>query len=114
MIEPGEVYYADTDAGRRPVIVLSREELNRGNWVVVVPITSTRFVVRSRLPHCVPFQAGEFGLSKDCVAQAELVGAILAARLDVQTGPIGMLDEVRMRDLIKAVGDMMGSDCEPV
>lgn len=114
MIEPGEVYYADTDAGRRPVVVLSREELNRGNWVVVVPITSTRFAVRSRLPHCVPFRAGEFGLSKDCVAQAELVGAILTTRLDVSSGPIGMLDEVRMRDLIKAVGDVMGSDCEPV
>jgi mRNA-degrading endonuclease toxin of MazEF toxin-antitoxin module len=58
MIRPGEVYMADTDAGKRPVIVVSREELNRGNWVVAVLVTSTHFATRSKRPHCVAFAAG--------------------------------------------------------
>jgi len=40
MSSPGQVYLAHTDAGIRPVVVVSREELNRGNWVVAVLITS--------------------------------------------------------------------------
>jgi hypothetical protein len=34
--------------------------------------------------------------------------------LDLDSGAIGALDELRMRDLIKAIGDMLASDCEPV
>jgi mRNA-degrading endonuclease toxin of MazEF toxin-antitoxin module len=30
MIQPGEISLAHTDAGIRPVVVVSREELNRG------------------------------------------------------------------------------------
>lgn len=65
------------------------------------------------LPHCVAFQAGEFGLTKDCVAQAEAITYVAASDLDLDAGAVGALDEVRLRDLIKAVGNMMGSDCEP-
>ena len=68
MIRPGEIYLADTEAGKRPAVVLSREELNRGHWIVAVRVTSAHFAVRSTLPHCVAFHAGEFGLTKDCVA----------------------------------------------
>ncbi len=50
MISPGEIYLAHTDGGIRPVVVVSREELNRGNWVVAALITSTRFSLRSTLP----------------------------------------------------------------
>ena len=46
MIQPGEVYLASTDAGNRPVVVVSREELNRGNWVVAVLVTSARYPLR--------------------------------------------------------------------
>jgi mRNA-degrading endonuclease toxin of MazEF toxin-antitoxin module len=113
MIKPGAVYLVDTDAGKRSAVILSREELNRGNWVVAVLITSGKFTVRSGLPHCVPFRAGEFGLAKDCVAQAEAITYLAVADLDLNTGVVGVLDEERMRDLVRAVGNMMGSDCEP-
>jgi len=114
MIRPGEIYLASTDAGLRPVIVVSREELNRGNWIVAVLVTSTRFSKRSTLPHCVPFQVGEFGLNKDCVAQAETISYIAVVDLDMDRGLLGVLDEVRMRALIKAIGNVIASDCEPV
>ena len=68
-MEPGEIYLADfPDAGPHPVIVVSREELNRGHYVVVVVCTSSRFDARSQLPSCVPFKAGRFGFTVDCVA----------------------------------------------
>jgi mRNA-degrading endonuclease toxin of MazEF toxin-antitoxin module len=113
MIRPGEIYLADTEAGKRPAVVLSREELNRGHWVVAVLITSARFAIRSSLPHCVPFRTGEFGLTKDCVAQAETITYLPVTDLDVDAGVLGVLDASRLRELIRAVGNMMGSDCEP-
>lgn len=52
MIRPGEIYMADfAEAGPHPVIVLSREELNRGRYALVVVCTSARFAVRSQLPN---------------------------------------------------------------
>ena len=104
---------ADTDAGKRPVVVVSREELNRGHRVVAVLATSTHFATRSNLPHCVAFSVGEYGLTKDCVAQAETITYLAVSDLDMDSGLIGVLDEVRMRALIKAIGHMLASDCEP-
>jgi mRNA-degrading endonuclease toxin of MazEF toxin-antitoxin module len=111
MIQPGEIYLADFEEMEpHPVVVVSREELNRRNWVAAVLITSKRFEERSKQPHCVPFRAGEFGLSKDCVAQSE---SLFSIRREDLGEHLGTLDEERWRDLVKALGDMMGSDCEP-
>ena len=115
MIEPGEIYLADfAEAGPHPVIVVSREELNRGRYALVVVCTSARFTARSRLPNCVPFQAGQFGFTADCVAQCENVLSIDKTQLDLDAGPIGVLDAGVLRDVIKAIGYVLESDCEPV
>src|SRR5260221_232370 len=114
MMELGEVYLADfPEAGRHPVIVISRADLNRGKYTLVVVCTSARFSVRRSLPNCVPFQAGEFGFTADCVAQCENILSIDKYQVDSATGPIGVLDDVRFRDVIKAIGYVMDSDCEP-
>jgi len=112
-IRPGEIYLADTEAGKRPAVIVSREELNLGRWVVALLITSAQFAVRSTLPHCVSFRAGEFGLVKDCVAQSETITYLAVSDLDLDSGWLGVLDEARLRDLIRAIGNMMSSDCEP-
>lgn len=114
MVRPGEIYWVDTAAGKRRAVIISREELNRGRWVVAVLITSTHYPARSALPHCVAFRAGEFGLTRDCVAQAETITYLESSDLDMDAGALGVLDEPRMRDLVRAVGNMMGSDCEPL
>ena len=115
MINPGEIYMADMDQTHpHPVIVVSREERNRGDYVVAVVLTSARFAVRSKLPNCVPFRAGEFGLTKDCVAQAETISSIPTVQLDLAAGPFGTLDDVPHRDVVRAIGDVISSDCEPV
>jgi mRNA-degrading endonuclease toxin of MazEF toxin-antitoxin module len=61
-MKPGEIYWVDLATGRRPSIVVSRGSLNQGNYVVMVLCTTRRFTIRSKLPNCVPFQAGEFGI----------------------------------------------------
>jgi mRNA-degrading endonuclease toxin of MazEF toxin-antitoxin module len=111
MIRPGEIYLADFDEMEpHPIVVVSREELNWGNWVAAVLITSKRFEERSKQPHCVPFRAGEFGLSRDCVAQTESLFSIRRVELGEH---LETLDVERWRDLVKALGNMIGSDCEP-
>jgi mRNA-degrading endonuclease toxin of MazEF toxin-antitoxin module len=112
-MEPGEVYDADfPQVGNRPVIVLSREDLNRGGQAVVVLCTSAQFATRRTRPSCVPFLAGQFGFTKDCVAQCEQI--LTVDRRDVPlSGPIGKLDDVTFREVIKAVGYVLDSDCEP-
>jgi mRNA-degrading endonuclease toxin of MazEF toxin-antitoxin module len=114
MIQPGEIYSADFEqAGQHPVIVVSREELNRGKYALVVVCTSAHFSVRKSLPGCVPFQAGEFGFTRDCVAQCENMLALQVSQLDLATGPIATLDAVALRSVIKAIGHVIDSDCEP-
>jgi mRNA-degrading endonuclease toxin of MazEF toxin-antitoxin module len=111
MIQPGEVFWADTAYGRRPAIVISREQLNRGNTVIVVMCTTANLVIRSAIPNCVPFAAGEYGFTKDCVAQAETVQMIEKQYID--PGPIGILTDEKLREVIRAVGYVMDADCEP-
>jgi mRNA-degrading endonuclease toxin of MazEF toxin-antitoxin module len=115
MIRPGEVYMADLDqAGPHPVIIVSRADLNRGRYALVVVCTSARFSTRSTLPNCVPLRAGRFGFTVDCVAQCDNMLSIEKAQLDLATGPIGVLDDIALRDVIKAIGDVIESDCEPI
>jgi mRNA-degrading endonuclease toxin of MazEF toxin-antitoxin module len=115
MIRPGEIDMADfAEAGPHPVIVLSREELNRGRYALVAVCTSARFAVRSRCPNCVPFRAGEFGFTTDCVAQCENLLSIDLAQLDLSAGPRGTLDEMAFREVIRAIGYVVASECEPV
>src|SRR5207249_7729456 len=71
--QPGDVYIAHLIPKDRPVIIISREELNRGDYVVAIPLTSARIEERESLGNCVRLRAGEFGLTKDCVAQAEMI-----------------------------------------
>ena len=101
-------------AGPHPVIVVSREELNRGRYALAVVCTSARFAVRSKLSNCVPFKAGAFGFTVDCVAQCENILSIDQAQLDLATGPMGTLDEAAIQKVVKAIGYAIKSDCKPL
>lgn len=110
----GEIYWwLDVAGGTRPVVVVSREEMNRGAYVVVVPFTSAKMGSRRKLANCIPFRAGQFGLTKDCVAQAEAVAQVRKVSIDLSSGALGRLDDEAMRDVIRAVGYVMASECEP-
>ena len=109
---PGEVYWAFSDK-RRPVVVVSREELNRGDYVVVLPLTTARLEVRRKLPNCVPIQGAKYGL-KDCVAQAEMISTLSRSDLlDPEKGPVAKLDDEMMRSLIRALGYVVRAEFKP-
>ena len=110
-MRPGEIYRLRTDG--RPVIIVSREELNRGDNVVAVPVTSRHFERRRTRPNCVPFQAGQFGFTENCVAQAENISFIEKIELDLDNPPQATLDDVTMLELIHAIGYTIASQCEP-
>ena len=115
MIRPGEIYMADFGpAGPHPIIVVSREELNRGRYALAVVCTSARFAVRSKLSNCVPFQAGNFGFTADCVAQCENILSIDQAQIDLATGPIGTLDKAAFQKVVRSIGYVIKSDCKPL
>jgi mRNA-degrading endonuclease toxin of MazEF toxin-antitoxin module len=114
MIQPGEIYMADIPPGQQHrVVVVSREDLNRGKYVIAALITSQKFAFRSTLANCVPLQAGRFGLTQDSVVQGETAGPIRVARLDLSAGPLAKLDDIIFRDVIRAIGYVLDSDCEP-
>jgi len=114
-MRPGEIYYADLGiGGPRPYVVVSREELSRGSSILAVPVTSAGYEKRRLLSNCVPFTAGEFGFAMDCVAQCELLTQLAVYAMDLESGPIGTLDDMAFRDVIRAVGFVIASDCEPV
>lgn len=115
MISPGEIYWAQVAENLpHPVVVVSRIPLNRGDRVVAVLVTSAQFSVRSRLPNCVPIRAGHFGLARDCVVQAETIAPIPTAHLDLVSGPIGRLDDATLREVVRAIGDVLDAVCEPI
>lgn len=114
-LSPGEIYWADVGNGElHRVIVVSREALNRGDYVVVVPVTSKRVKDRKGLPNSVYFRAGQHGFTKDCVAQAEAIAQIHKSYLDFETGTIGTLDSERVRELARAIGYVISAELDAV
>lgn len=110
---PGDVYVCRGYDKPRPVIVVSREELNRGGYVVIVPTTTRRLDVRATLPNCVYLQRGESGLGEDCVAQAEGMSLMSVDMLDLEEGLVGSLGKSAMGRLIKAIGNVIAAECDP-
>ncbi len=115
MTKPGEVYWArSTQGGDHPFIVVGRPELYRGKYLLVVPVTSQKVELRAKLPNCVHLRKGQFGFTKDCVAQAEALTLIERDELDLAQGPSGRIDAACFRDLIKAIAYALEADCEPL
>ncbi|SRR5260370_25964924 len=113
-MNPGDIYLAEIpDAGQHRILIVSREELNRGRKVLAALITSAKFAVRSTLANCVVLKAGEFGMTKDCVIQCETVAPIPKDVIDLDGGPIGTVSEEILREVVKAIGYVIDSDCEP-
>ena len=96
----GDVWWAETEDKRRPVLIISRDVtaalLNR---VIVAPVTRT---IRS-IPTEIALGADE-GLDVDCAASFDNLGPQPVAML---TRRIGRLDDARVRicDALAALAD---------
>jgi len=110
-MDQGEIHFIRLDSGPQPGIIVSSEAYNRGEYVLAVLCTSVKFAVRSKLASCVAFHAGEFGFTKNCVAQCERVTLLHKEDIDAQL--VGIVDPGCMRDVIRAIGVVLDSDCEP-
>ena len=113
-IAPGAIYLAHDGSGKaRPFVVLSRSELNRGNYCVAVPFTTQRLESRRSLPNCVFFARGSSGLTKACVAQADAITLLRLSDIVRPIRPIGRVGQGQLAELISAVGYVIGAVCRP-
>lgn len=111
---PGQIYWVELGLSEpKRAIVVSQKEYNRGDYILTILTTSQKLDVRWRLPNCVAFRAGRYGFTRDCVAQAETITMTDKADLDLETGPIGELDAEALRDVIRAIGCVIGAEYEP-
>ena len=93
----GEVYDACLDptsgseqAGRRPVIVISRDAINDASSVVIAVPCTTLQTGHRVYPSQVVLRAGEGGLTVDSVALCEQVRAISKRRLQRRRGSLSL------------------------
>ena len=111
---PGEVYFARVESNlQRRVIVVSREQFNRGSYLIAVPTTTRRLEMRARLPNCVFLRAGREGFPENTVAQAEAITILEKSDLDLETGRLTRLTDEEMQELIRAIGYVIAADCQP-
>ena len=101
----GDVYWAilaprsgSEQAGRRPVIVISRDAFNQApGWrsVIVVPVSTSAAQAR-RGPTAVPLPAGAGGLSEESIALCHQVTTLDRSKLAALLGslPAGQLGAV--------------------
>jgi mRNA interferase MazF len=89
----GDVYLAALDpsqgseqAGTRPVIIVSRDAINKVSPVVIIVPLTSRTNKNRILPSHVEIKRGDGGLTADSVALCEQVRAISATRLTRSLG----------------------------
>ena len=86
-VVPGEIHLADIfEGGTRPVIIVSRAQLNRGGLYLAVPVTSARVEERRRYANYVFLPAGTGGLRDDSVAVTHLVQPVRSEMLREKWG----------------------------
>lgn len=99
----GDVYWASLQptegseqTGRRPVIVVSRDAINKSSPVIIVVPVTRRIHKRYIYPSQVEIAAGVGGLAADSVALCEQVRAIAKTRLGQPLGhlPSAVLSQV--------------------
>jgi mRNA interferase MazF len=110
----GEVYWAtltprsgSEQAGRRPVIVISRDAFNQApRWrsVIVVPVSTSASQAR-RGPTAVALPAGAGGLTQESVALCHQVTTLDRAKLDTL---LGSLTTAQLREVEEGLRIALG------
>ena len=97
----GEIWWTSFYEGwERPSIVVSRNELNRGRLILVVPCTSSRVRERVTYPNHVLIPASTGELSKDTIAQTHLIQPIEVSYLERR---MGNLDIEQLAEILLAI-----------
>jgi mRNA interferase MazF len=110
ILRRGELYWAElpSPAGRRPVLIVLRDEaIRRTTRVVVAPISSNIRQLESE----VPVGRGE-GLPYESVAQCD--GLQTIDRHYVEPRPLGRLGSAKLRTLDEALRYALDVKCPPL
>jgi mRNA interferase MazF len=112
-VQRGEIYRANLNPkegseqdGIRPVVVVSRDAINRSSPVIViVPCTDAANKTKVYPSH-VRFKAGTSGLTMDSIATCEQVRAISKTRLKARLGILSRADMASIEAAIKIALDL--------
>jgi len=88
---------------RRPVIVLTRDQLNGGNCVVVVPCYSQDVDRRAKFRQNLVLEQGTGGLPKRCLVRTDQITYIDKRSIDWRQDKIGRLTNEHMKLIVDAV-----------
>lgn len=111
---PGQVFRIyDSPGSYHFCIVISEERFNRGDYVHIVPITSKGFESRSKLSNCVAFRAGQYCFTSNCVAQGDALSLVEISSFYGEKSLCEISGE-DLRKVIRAVGAVIGAECEPL
>lgn len=105
VMERGQIYLLkpDSQGKQRPVVIVSRDDLNRSHSVVAMPCYSQQLEKRSRLKYCVLLCAGDGNLGKDCVVKADEISYLEKTELDLARGAVGRLKPEKMAQIMAAL-----------
>ena len=110
-VQRGDVFFAPFGQSKpRPVVIVSRDDHNNGDYVVVVPFTTQRLDQRRRLASCVFFKAGDCGLTQDCVAKTDEITFIPIRELDWRRKRAGRVVGSKMKEIVRAIRYMIRDD----
>lgn len=107
----GDIYQADLDptegseqAGKRPVIIVSRNGINRSSPVVVI-VPLTKYSSRKKIypSHHLIKASADNGLSIDSIAKCEQIRAIAKSRLSNKLGKVNDPDREKIDRALKIV-----------
>lgn len=107
----GDIYQADLDptqdseqAGKRPVLIVSRDGINRSSPVVVV-VPLTKFTKSKKIypSHYLVKASTANGLSVDSIIKCEQIRAISKSRLSKKWGSLSALDLAALDNVLKIV-----------
>jgi mRNA interferase MazF len=104
-VRRGEIWWAELEppAGRRPVVLLSRNEAYSVRSLVIVAPVTTRVRL---IPSEVPLGAGD-GMSQDCVANLDTITTIPK---DCLKDRIATLNTGKLREVEAAVHFALGME----
>lgn len=101
-MQRGEIWFAATPGGDRPVLVLTRDPVaERIGWVVVAALTRTRRGLVSELE----LTAEEDGLPDDCVVNFDNVHTLARERLRRR---VAILSPARMAEACRTMNAATG------
>jgi mRNA interferase MazF len=101
VIQQGEIWWAEAEDKRRPVLVVTRSvAIARLNRVTAVPITRT---IRG-IPTEVRL-GSRHGLSEECVATFDAIQPIRTAFLTERVGALGPADAGELCRALRAMAD---------